>query len=182
MNHMSCYFTAYTIYLSVLQHTLILVINNKNEALALAVGQMASHLTLEYFGILRSSWWTQWLQGAQVLWLQNKPKSSALHSWCEVFVLTCCVWFSPNVLLCVWPNYLHFDLISPNDKSFQKSSKRLDVALGLFLQFLWALHGQTLGWDVHSWEDWQLSGKCSTFEWFLLTVEWWTPNSLEMAL
>jgi len=40
---------------------------------------MASHLTLEYFGIQRSSRSTQWLQSVQVLWLQNKPKSSALH-------------------------------------------------------------------------------------------------------
>ena len=42
-------------------------------------GQMASHLTLECFGIQRSSCSTPWLQGARVLWQQNKPKSSALH-------------------------------------------------------------------------------------------------------
>ena len=39
-----------------------------------AVGQMASYLALEYFGIQRSSWSTQWLQNVQALWLQNKPK------------------------------------------------------------------------------------------------------------
>lgn len=42
-------------------------------------GQMASHVTLEYFGIQRRSSSTQWLQGLQVLYLKNKPKSSVLH-------------------------------------------------------------------------------------------------------
>ena len=65
---------------------------------ALAVGQTASHLSLEYFGIQRSSWWTQWLQGAQVLWLQNKPSITLFDSCYEVFMLISCVWFSPRSL------------------------------------------------------------------------------------
>ena len=58
-----------------------------NYSHALAVRQMASHLTLECFGIQRSSWSTPWLQGAQVLWLQNEPKSSHLnrYAWQRVW-------------------------------------------------------------------------------------------------
>lgn len=37
---------------------------------------MASHLSLEYCGTQRNWWSTQWLWSFQVLWLQNKPKSS----------------------------------------------------------------------------------------------------------
>jgi len=62
---------------------------------ALAVRQMASHLTPEYFGIQRSSW-TQWLQAIQVLWLQNKPTSSALH--CRAWQL---VWGVCADMLCL---------------------------------------------------------------------------------
>ena len=36
-------------------------------------------------------------------------------SWYEAFVLICCVWFSPNVLLCVMTKHLHFGLVSPKD-------------------------------------------------------------------
>jgi len=77
-------------------------------AQALVVRQMASHLTREYFGIQRSLWSTQ------VLWLQNKPKSSPLHQHVRqmVIVLICCV--------CVWrcascPNISIFGCICPKD-------------------------------------------------------------------
>jgi len=80
---------------------------------------MASHLTQEYFGIQRRSWWTQWLQGTQVLWLQNTPKSSALHhrAWqmeqCVCADLVCL--FFPYVLLCIMTKHLHFGLVSPEN-------------------------------------------------------------------
>jgi len=45
-----------------------------NVWLVLIIGLIASDLTLAYFGIHMSSWSTQWLQGAQVLWLQNKKR------------------------------------------------------------------------------------------------------------
>lgn len=38
----------------------------------------------------RSSWSTQWLQGAQVMWLQNKPASSPVpHSDSEMMMMVC---------------------------------------------------------------------------------------------
>lgn len=51
---------------------------------ALAVGQMASHLTLEYFCIQRSSWSIQWLQGSK-----KGPNYRLQSSW-------------SNVVLCIW--------------------------------------------------------------------------------
>ena len=51
----------------------------------------------------------------KILCLQNKPKSSALHHRNEVFVLICCVCFSPNVLLCITTKHLHFGLVCPKD-------------------------------------------------------------------
>lgn len=44
----------------------------------MVVRQTVSCLTLEYFGIQRTSWSTQRLQGSQALWLWNKPKPSLL--------------------------------------------------------------------------------------------------------
>lgn len=49
-----------------------------NLSQALAVGQIGSHLTLEYSGIQRRL--TRWLHGAQVLLVQNKSKLSAVGS------------------------------------------------------------------------------------------------------
>lgn len=49
---------------------------------------------LEYFVVLRSSWLNLWVQGAQVLCLQNKPKPLPLHHcayglcWNAVVVFT----------------------------------------------------------------------------------------------
>jgi len=66
----------------------IIVLLQNSFGQALAVWQMASHLTLEYSGM--SSWLTQWLQGAQVLWLQIKqqkiinPPISVMDSWYDV--------------------------------------------------------------------------------------------------
>jgi len=52
-------------------------------------------LTLEYFGIQRSSWW---LQGVQVLWLQNKPTSAVgMRDLCWYDVSG----FFPNVALSI---------------------------------------------------------------------------------
>ena len=52
---------------------------------------------LEYSCIQRSSWSTQILQGAQVLWLQISPKSSPsttmLDTGYEVFLWKCSLWF-----------------------------------------------------------------------------------------
>ena len=61
---------------------------------ALAVRQMASHLTLEYFGIQRSSWWTQWIHGVEVQYF----------SWYIVFgfLQTCCCALWPNISTLVW--------------------------------------------------------------------------------
>ena len=81
---------------------------------ALAVGQMASHLNLEYFGIQRSSWWTQRSCGCRTS-PNHQPSTTVLDSWYEVFVLICCVWFPPNVLLCIRTKHLHFGLVCPKD-------------------------------------------------------------------
>lgn len=65
-----------------------------------AVGQMVPNLTLKYFGLLSSSWFTQWQQDAQVMWLQNNPKSSALLC-CQLKLGVCtdlmCWLFFPTV-------------------------------------------------------------------------------------
>lgn len=61
---------------------------------ALAVRQMASLLTLEYFGIRRSSWLTQWLESAQVLLLQNKPTSSPMLDGGIMVLLLMCLVFA----------------------------------------------------------------------------------------
>ena len=76
-----------------------------NLSQALAFRHMALHLTLEYLDIKSSWWWTLRLQSVQVLRLQNKPKSLALHHyvWQLIWglVLICCVCFSPNMVLCI---------------------------------------------------------------------------------
>lgn len=62
-----------------------------------------AHLSLEYFCTQRSSGLTQWLQGSQVLCLQNKLKSTTppMH-W--LFIWDVCA-----IMLCViLPNMLHF--------------------------------------------------------------------------
>lgn len=41
-------------------------------------------LILEYVGIQRSLWLSEWLQGTHVLWLQTKPKSSLLHRRADI--------------------------------------------------------------------------------------------------
>lgn len=46
---------------------------------ALAAIQNASRLTLEYFGLHRSSWLSQWLQGAQVPWSNISTLASLVH-------------------------------------------------------------------------------------------------------
>lgn len=77
---------------------------------ALAVREVASNLTLKYFGIDKSSWSTQWLRDAQVLLLQNKSKSSTLHhcAWQLVyqFVLLYCAFF----ILSFFPQTWHCEL------------------------------------------------------------------------
>lgn len=50
--------------------------------------------------------------GAQVLWLQDKPKSSPLQhcdNWHEYVCagVVCCVWFSLDVGLCIMTKPLH---------------------------------------------------------------------------
>jgi len=45
----------------------------------------------------------------------HQPSTSVLDSRYEVFALICCVWFSPNVLLCITTKHLHFGLICPKD-------------------------------------------------------------------
>ena len=50
-----------------------------NFCQALADGPMASHLIPDYFFMQRSSWPTQKLQGAQLLWRLNEPKPSPFH-------------------------------------------------------------------------------------------------------
>lgn len=63
---------------------------------------MTSHLTSEYAGIQRSSWLTQCLPGAQVLWMHNKAKSSPLHHCARQLVRVDCA----NIMfgcLPTWP-------------------------------------------------------------------------------
>ncbi len=77
-----------------------------NHGQALAVGWMSSHLSLEYFGIQRSSWSTQWLRGTWVLWLQDKPKIiSMCYFWYEVFVLMCSLGFHQTCHCALWPEF-----------------------------------------------------------------------------
>lgn len=70
------------------------------------------HLTQEYVGIQTSSWWTQWLQGAQFLCCQTSPNhhhiTTVVGSWYELFVLIFCMFFSPNLELCIKAEHLHF--------------------------------------------------------------------------
>ncbi len=95
---------------------------------AIAVIRMASHLTLEYFGIQRDSWSTQWLWGTQVLWLQKKPKLISPSPACLNFGMRCLCWkvfwLSPNVALCIIVKHLHFghcsrSLMVFSDATFQ---------------------------------------------------------------
>lgn len=57
-----------------------------------------------------------WLQGAPILWLQNKAKHQFHHhidSWYEGFVMIWSVWFSPNVVLDIMAKHLDFGVICP---------------------------------------------------------------------
>jgi len=81
-----------------------------------------------YFGIQRSSWWTQWLRGAQVLWLQNKPRSSALHlrAWQLVWGVCAdmlCLVFSKRAAV-------HYDQTSPLCSGLSKG--HCSTSLSLF--------------------------------------------------
>lgn len=72
----------------------------------LAVRHMTSHFTLEYFDILRSSWSTPWLQGAQILWLQNKLNHHPISS---LDGMRCICWYAMlgfhQMWYCaLWPN------------------------------------------------------------------------------
>ena len=60
----------------------------------------------KYVGIQRSSWSTQWLQGVQVLWLHNKPKTSALPHSAWQLVWGVCADMT---------KHLHFGLVCPMD-------------------------------------------------------------------
>ena len=40
-------------------------------------------------------------------------------SWCEVFVLIYCIWFSANVMLCIMTKHLHFCLVCLKDIVWQ---------------------------------------------------------------
>jgi len=142
---------------------------------------------------------TEWQQGVQLLWQQNKSKSSPsttiLDSWYEVFVLICYEFSCQQILYCAFsPNIyiwsylskghcsiilvLFSDAITENQIVLPLQAIQLflivilwnfpfnllteihwDVTLW-FLQFLTVLQGLTLEWtcwDVHTWEDWQLS-------------------------
>jgi len=170
---------------------------------ALAVRQMASHLTQEYFGIQRSSWWTARCPGLRTS-PNHQPSTTVLDSWYDMFgfLQTCCCALWPNISTLVW---------SVQRTLFQKScglfrciftnlscaamllfrEKRLSPAtlpnkpylFSLFLIVLsWTLTSNmlteacrvwdvalgflTLTWDVHSWDDWQLSLMFSTCEYF----------------
>lgn len=57
-----------------------------------------SRMILKSLGLRGSPWSTQRLQGAQVLWLQNKPKSSHLHCCVDLVLLLLCFLFSPNLV------------------------------------------------------------------------------------
>lgn len=87
----------------------IIVLLHDLVSTKLSFGQMALNLPLEYSSIKRNSWLTQWLEGAQVFWLQNKLKSSPptimLDGWYET-------WHCE-----LWPNYdhLHFCFICSKD-------------------------------------------------------------------
>ena len=86
---------------------------------SISVTLMALQLTQEHFGVQRS---TQWLQGVQLLWSQNKPKSSPLHHHAWQLVWGVCAnhffWVSPNVLLCITTKHLHLDRICLEDIVF----------------------------------------------------------------
>lgn len=102
----------------------LILLHDLSQALAFRL--MALHLTTDYFGIKRSSKWTQWLLGVQVMWLENKPKSlpichcvtseNSTSTFREGFVLMCCVWFSTQ---CIMAQYIQCGLICPRPL-FQK--------------------------------------------------------------
>lgn len=51
---------------------------------------------------------------AEVLWVQNKSSSTQLYSWCEVFVLICCIWILLHVALCI-TSTVQFGLVCLKD-------------------------------------------------------------------
>lgn len=75
--------------------------------------------------------------------LQNNPKhhpSTTVLASCyeyELFVLIHCVWFLPNIVL--YFKYLYISPVCPKESS--GSFKFSDT------EFLWPLHGQSLGWS-----------------------------------
>ncbi|MEQ2296589.1 hypothetical protein AMECASPLE_026266 [Ameca splendens] len=95
---------------------------------------MASHLTLECFGLQGSSW----LRGAQVLWLRNKPKSSVFHTYACQWVRVVCA------------NMMHLIFSQHNavyyGKNIYFSLKRPKMLFSLFVGFLsWVNLGKFAG-------------------------------------
>lgn len=47
--------------------------------------------------------------------ISHHPSTTMCDNWYEVFLLTCCVCFSPGVALCIFTKHLHFGLIFPGN-------------------------------------------------------------------
>lgn len=75
-----------------------------------------THISLQSFGFQWSSWPTNWLHGAQNLWLQNISKPSLLHhnDWKLIWGVRTEIWLSLNTELCIMGKHLYFGLCSWN--------------------------------------------------------------------
>lgn len=45
----------------------------------------------------------------------EQVQTTMLGSWYEVFLPICCVWVSPDMVLCIMIKDLHFDVVCPKD-------------------------------------------------------------------
>lgn len=99
-----------------------------HPVLSQAVGEMASHLTLQYFEIQRSWWSTQ--QSDQVLLQQNKPKSSPFHHRVWQLVLGVC----DAMLYMVRCGAMHYGQTSPLQSHLSKG-KAFKVFTLIFIRF-----------------------------------------------
>lgn len=88
-------------------------------------------------------WLTQWYQGAQVLWQQNKPKPSHLHhcvgSWNKVGVFFLICWLIVPVIG-IMAKYLNFGVVCRRGHCSRSLVVRSDTTLqpwAVLLSFFW---------------------------------------------
>lgn len=125
---------------------------------------MALHLAVEYFAMQQSAWLTQWLQSAQIQWLDNKPKSFPFTT-AQAVGMICLCWFG---FLWTWGYELRTNiptLVLFVQKAlfmcFVQLCKPSCVAVfflemgGFLLEILPTIHtvSQGIAWS-DSWENW----------------------------